>query len=154
MQTVNSYTVSVCFVILLCTAFQMLMPSDKFKVNTRIISGIFILSVLVNPALKLIGGDIESRMSNGIAGGNPSADEQVENLQGELDSAFRKSVKRGMADEIEKCVSEKFSLGEKITADVSDDCLRVTLRKVPQNIRGEVSDIIKNRFGIEPQYTE
>ncbi len=140
----REYVVCICFVMLLCAAVDMLVPSKKYKGIIKIVCGIFVIGTIVSPIKELISFDYSSfdidRYLKDDYGFFITAESSRQSFEQELIQNGKENVENEICREI------KTVFDIEITAELENNTLKI--HGTDESIRNEVADYIKKHYDI------
>ena len=155
MEQLNTYVISICFVMLFCIVVEILSPSEKYKGIIKLVLGIFILYTLLSPIRGLL---------NPITYDFKLPDISVEN-QGSyivhekktkdiFDEILYSSAAESIETEIKCSLDALVGADVNVSVEVDADDLKISVSGVPPEKHDEVYQYIEKGFSTKPVVTE
>ena len=146
----KAYVIAITFSVILCSAADMLVPSEKYRGIIRIVCGLFVIGTIVSPIKELISFDYSSFDSNVFLTGKYEFDSKVEQGKQKYKDYLIQNGNSIVEDEITKEISSVF--GQNVTAKLSGE--ELILEGADISKREEISVYIKKHYDLNVTYED
>ncbi|WP_174734173.1 stage III sporulation protein AF [Mesobacillus harenae] len=79
MEFIKEWITNIIIFVLLATVIDMLLPNSSFQKYTKIVTGLLLIAIILNPVLKLLSSDFEETLAS-VTAFNGNNENNIENL--------------------------------------------------------------------------
>ena len=110
-EAIRSWVMSICATLFFITASEMILPENSIKKYAKFVLGLILITVILNPILKILNGDINlSKSTNNILNqiDDKNYKSSIEKYRQENINNTLKAFKENLTISCERSIREKF----------------------------------------------
>lgn len=140
---IKNWVVSICFTVFFITAVEMILPNNKLKKYAKFVLGLILITVLINPIIKLFNKDFDINTYANNASESIEQNKYTEDFQKYKDKGLKETISTFELNLETSCVEklkEKYPGSEyqvKVDADYDSDKQKFTIKNIKVGVKEE-----------------